>query len=125
MPNPHIELENEYKLIKQLLYKSKNQHRRTLIYRKMKELFKKIKRREPMNVIKNVSRDLYVLTSSNVPLGHFIGFTYVIMGISAKVYCIADELEMDEVRESNAKESDSDEICDVFDKIRKNDLKLL
>ncbi|ELQ75922.1 hypothetical protein THOM_1109 [Trachipleistophora hominis] len=125
MVNLHVELENEYKLLKQLLYKSKNQHRRTLIYKKMKELFKKIKKRESMCVIKNVARGLYVLSSSNIVMGHFVGFTYVIMGISAKVYCIADELEIDEIKEKRTNKSDSDEMGNLFGNTGKDDFELL
>lgn len=113
MKNLHVELENEYNLLKRMLYKSKNQHRRTFMYRKTKELFRKIKKRESMSIIKNVARDLYVLSSSNIPLGHFLGLTYVTMGISAKVFCIAQELEGDE-HEEQKKESDSNEFVPLF-----------
>lgn len=67
------------------------------MYKKLKELYKMIKRKDSMCDIKRVAADLYILSSSNVVIGHFIGYTYVIMGICAKVYCIADELEVDEL----------------------------
>lgn len=74
---------NEVWLLRRLLYKTKNQHKSTWMYRKMRHLSKLLQKNRTGAL--KCCEELYVLCSANLALGHFVSLTVVIMGICARL----------------------------------------
>lgn len=85
-------LKKEYAILSLLINRTKKEHKNSLIFKKLKHLSKL---KQP-DKIKNCAMDLYILASSNFDQKHYLGFTYVIMGISARIWYLTKE-NLDEI----------------------------
>lgn len=76
-------LQQEVALLRRLLYRMKNQHRATWIYKKMQHLSRTVNKDAVR--AQAVCEDLYVLCTSSLALGHFVSLMTIVMGISARI----------------------------------------
>ncbi|KAI5184368.1 hypothetical protein NEHOM01_0113 [Nematocida homosporus] len=129
--------QKEYAILKQLLYKSKNAHHSTLYYRKLvhvyrlsRSLIEKSKAQlnhtpqfhEQAKKLQDELTAAYIAVSSNLGLGHYLGFTIVTLSILAKLFTASFSLlSPSNPNTSTSKsqvvtlpDSDSDEISDIF-----------
>ncbi|KAF7684504.1 hypothetical protein TCON_0319 [Astathelohania contejeani] len=105
-------LRSELNLLELMVYKTKNQHRRTWVYKKL-VLLNRLLNREPWDIerILTCCRELYILATSNLEMGHFIGYTCVILGICARIHFLISKETKDK---ENPKENESNIIDDIF-----------
>ncbi|KAG0439259.1 Ribonuclease MRP protein subunit rmp1 [Dictyocoela muelleri] len=89
-------IECEYWLIKKIIYKTKNQHANTLIYRRLnqlKRLLKKYIEQNQISNIKEICEKVFILATSNIEMEHHVGFSLVIIGICARIYMLIENEE--------------------------------
>jgi hypothetical protein len=90
----------EVETARKIVYRAKNTHRATRIYQKLRllvRLCKKLletKAEDRVGSIIAVSQDLYILTTSNIALGEFIGYSLIILGICARIHYLVKEIEV-------------------------------
>lgn len=77
-------LKQELLIVKNLLYKLKHQHKSTLIYKRLKHLYRMAKKTDRRAL--NCCENLYIACTSNLVLGHFVSLTVVIMGLCGRIW---------------------------------------
>jgi hypothetical protein len=79
----------ELELLDNLIYRSKNQHKSSLMLRKMIQIKRLLKSKKLMkNEILKASQDLYLAASSNLSMGFFIPLCLCLLGVSARIFYI-------------------------------------
>lgn len=89
-------IEYEYWLLKKIIYKTKNQHGNTLLYRRLNQLKRFVGRYIKHNhilKIKELCENVFILATSNIEMKHFIGLSLVAMGICARIYFLIEKIE--------------------------------
>lgn len=89
--------EYELWLINKIIYKSKNQLGNTLLYRRLNQLKRFLKRfieTKETHKLKECCENTFLVASSNIEIKHFIGLSLVVMGICARVYMLAEQSEI-------------------------------
>ncbi|TBU00905.1 hypothetical protein CWI38_0160p0020 [Hamiltosporidium tvaerminnensis] len=108
--NINSTLETEYKILSKVIYKSKNRHKNTFLFRKLNNLKRFIKKfKETPNtkdkyIIQVLSQDIYLLGSSNIEIGHFISLSLVCMGLAARFKYLVETFDFSKI---NTTEIDS------------------
>ncbi|ADM11681.1 uncharacterized protein Eint_060730 [Encephalitozoon intestinalis ATCC 50506] len=96
------ELAEELKILEMVVYKSKNGHRGSRLFRelvhlkRLGNLFLLDKSRSKRDKIRRVAEELYVLGTSNIPEGHLIGYTLIVLGLSSRIHYLAGGIRCDE-----------------------------
>lgn len=108
-------LNKEIETLGNLIYRSKNQHKSSLVLRKMIHL-KRLLRIEKLTQtdkikITNCAKNLYIAASSNLSMGFFIPFSLCTLGISARIFYLINNCEI---------EKKTTVIDDLFAKVIKN-----
>ncbi|AFM98447.1 hypothetical protein EHEL_060750 [Encephalitozoon hellem ATCC 50504] len=103
-------LKEELEILRLVIYKSKNGHRGSKLFRKLVHL-KRLSQSFLLNRVKSkreeirrVSEELYVLATSNIPEGHLISYTLIVLGLCSRIHylvggieCIEDTDDIDEM----------------------------
>jgi hypothetical protein len=90
---------SEVETARKILYRAKNTHRVTRIYQKLRLLVKLCNRflerrmQDRASSIAAASQDLYVLTTSNIAIGEFVGYSLLILGICARIHYLVRKIE--------------------------------
>lgn len=92
----------EVRLLDMVVYKSRNGHRGSLMFRKLVHLrrlchsFLLSKAVSKRNKIRKVGEELYILGTSNIPDGHLIGYTLIVLGLCSRIHYSVGEVECEE-----------------------------
>lgn len=88
-------LAKEVETLNRLIYRSKNQHKSSLLFRKMVHLKRLLNvndlSRSDQIRITSCARDLYIIASSDLSMGFFIPLCLCVLGISARVFYLIDK----------------------------------
>ncbi|KAM0687853.1 hypothetical protein COBT_000897 [Conglomerata obtusa] len=110
----------EYIILNKFLYRIKNEHKSTMIYRKLKHLQRLL---NPCLCTEKISRiekceicclDLYVLATSNIVMGHYIGYTYIILGMCARFSFLLNKIKVKN-ESGDSTNSKRNEIDSIFE----------
>lgn len=95
-----IDFKHEIEILSKLIYKSKNQHKSSLIYRKMTDIRRLIRkccipnlRDRDRNNILECAKNLYVYSSSELSMGFFIPLNLCILGVSARLFYLVSKID--------------------------------
>lgn len=93
--NIREKLDAEVKILDRLVYRSKNQHKSSLMLRKMICL-KRVLRIETLSIkdkarIGNCARDLYIVASANVCEGFFLPLCMCVLGVCARIFYLIEK----------------------------------
>lgn len=99
-------LDKEIKIAKALIYRLKNQHKSTLMYKRLKFLVRMVKKNDKRVPI--CCENLYLASTANLALGHFVSLSVVILGVSSRIWYL--------FHEKNDISEEEDEIDDIFNK---------
>lgn len=110
----------EKSLLDKFTYRIKNEHNSTMVYRKVVHLQRVLKKIDKHNMttsdlekVQKCCMDLYVLSTSYIALGHYLGFTYIILGMCGRFHFLIGKLYVNQ----KAKEVNinlEDEIDSIF-----------
>lgn len=108
----YVRLKEEVEILKRVAYKAKNAHRPTKVFKKLVHL-KRLCNSFLSNTVKSkvgpilkISEDLYVVATSNIPDGYFIGYTLIVLGMCSRIHYL--------VREVECTKEELDEIDEMF-----------
>lgn len=88
-------LQREMEILDSLIYRSKNQHKSSLMFRKMTDIKRLLKANtiQKSRVLKSAI-DLYIAASSNLSMGYFIPLSLCALGISARVFYLIQKFDV-------------------------------
>lgn len=95
----YARLQEEVDTLNRVVYKSRNAHRPAHIFRKLTHLkrlcssFLSCRLESKRSAICRASEDLYILATSNIPDGYFVGYTLIILGICSRIHYLARDVE--------------------------------
>jgi hypothetical protein len=91
-----MDLREEAGVLRRLVYKSKNQHKNTIYFRKMVHLKRALGkvfrartpslRRVAASDAREIAAQLYIAASSNIPDGYFLGVTVLTLALAARIF---------------------------------------
>ena len=82
-------LTKEIEILDNLIYRSNNQHKSSLILRKMTNIKRLLKSKSSQkSKILNAAVDLYLAASSSLSMGFFIPLCLCLLGVSARIFYI-------------------------------------
>lgn len=110
----NLKLIEELEALRLVVYKSKNGHRGSRLFRKLVHL-KRLSQSFLLNKVKSkkdeicrVSEELYILATSNIPEGHLISYTLIVLGLCSRIHYLVGDIECIE---------DTDDIDEMFAEI--------
>lgn len=96
--NIQEQLQNEISVLNSLIYRSKNQHKSSIILRKMIHLKRLLRitnlKRTDKIKITNCAKNLYLAASADLSMGFFIPLCLCLLGISARIFYLIDRCEV-------------------------------
>ncbi|KAI4293545.1 hypothetical protein PAPHI01_2819 [Pancytospora philotis] len=100
-------LEAERDVLARLIYRSKNQHRTSVLFRKMEHLHRLLKRDpyDPQKAVECCQR-LYIAGTSYLKMGHFIPLSVCVTALAARIALLITKIH----RLSHKKKNPIDEI---------------
>lgn len=97
-------LEREIKILDTLIYRSKNQHRSSVILRKMTELKRLLRATSISRPLKSritvCAKNLYIAASSSLSMGYFIPLCLCVLGVSARIFYLVEKCQVAAERSS-------------------------
>jgi len=95
-------LHKEAQILDSLIYRSKNQHKSSLILRKMTQLKRllRISKLTPAerSRIATCAKGLYTVASSSLAMGHFIPLSLCVLGASARIFYLIEKCQVENER---------------------------
>ncbi|KAM0679835.1 hypothetical protein GINT2_002007 [Glugoides intestinalis] len=93
--NIREKLEEEVKILDRLIYRSKNQHKSSLMLRKMICL-KRVLRIKTLSIqdktrIRKTAMSLYIVTSANICQGFFVPLCMCLLGVCARIFYLVEK----------------------------------
>ncbi|KAM0678151.1 hypothetical protein BDAP_001163 [Binucleata daphniae] len=89
----------EKEVLKKFVYRIKNEHKSTMIYRKIVHLHRLTRNTDIEKItslesqtIQRCCSDLYILATSYIALGHYLGFTYIVLGLCGRFHFLVGKL---------------------------------
>lgn len=95
----YVKLSEEVETLGKVVYKSRNSHRPTKVFRKLVQLkrscisFLSDRSETKVNFICRICEDLYILATSNIPDGYFVGYTLIVLGMCSRIHYLIKEVE--------------------------------
>ncbi|KAM0671610.1 hypothetical protein CWI42_060790 [Ordospora colligata] len=102
----------EVMILERVVYKSRNGHKGSRLFKKLVHvlrlcrMFLAARVQSKVYLVRKACEDLYILGTSNIPDGYFIGYTLVVLGISSRIHYLIAKLK--------CKEDQVDDIDDMF-----------
>lgn len=93
-------LQEEVDTLNRVVYKARNAHRPTLLFRRMNELrrlcngFLSCRLESKVVQICRTSQDVYILATANIPDGYFVGYTLIVLGLCARIHHLVRHAEV-------------------------------
>ncbi|KAI5170253.1 hypothetical protein PAEPH01_1276 [Pancytospora epiphaga] len=86
-------LDEEHRVLSQLVYRSRNQHKSSQILRRMTHL-DRLLRKSPFDKKKIIEccQNLYIAGSSQVTMGYFLPLSICVMGCAARIFYLVSKL---------------------------------
>ncbi|CAD25441.1 hypothetical protein [Encephalitozoon cuniculi GB-M1] len=92
-------LAEELKTLDMVVYKSRNGHRGSKVFRELVHLkrlcrsFLLKRTRSKRNEVLRMGEKLYILATSNIPDGYFVGYTLIVLGLCSRIHYLVSEAE--------------------------------
>lgn len=94
-------LRNESQILKKFIRRVKYEHKSSLILRSLVYLNNKLKlylkSNDKKDVVINACMNLYVVGTSNFEQGHNVGFSFIVLGLAARIHYLVKTRKVDEI----------------------------
>ncbi|KAH9411253.1 hypothetical protein HK407_06g10830 [Ordospora pajunii] len=105
----------EIVVLERVVYKSRNGHKSSRMFKKLVHvlrlcrMFLAARTKSKVHLVRKACEDLYIMATSNIPDGYFIGYTLVVLGISSRIHYL--------IAKTRYKDDQTDDIDDMFAEI--------
>lgn len=79
-------LGDEVAVLGRLIYRSKNQHKSSLMLRRMEHLRRSIRKGAGRGPVMERAKELYAVGSSSLVRGHFVPISVCVMAVAARIF---------------------------------------